>query len=371
MKFFRKKTENKGFFKSVTRLLIFFRFKNFKKYSKEQAREIDELKSGKQSFGRFLKDSKNLVGDFLIPNDRNNHKPFAIRTKTLITYFLIAVGVKVLVTGFLFATYPTPAQLSAIISSNVIELLNQSRVEENLPPLKNQPVLEKYAYQKAIDMVARNYFSHDTPEGKKPWHWINKNDYDYVFAGENLAMGFTTAEMVHEAFMNSPSHRKNIMNEKYQDVGIAVVHGEIEGKKTILLVQFFGTQRRDLDSLVLNSENKPNAGLADTEISLDAESEKVVAGVEQDETFAAGSLMVYSASPNKELVDLVVEYTNIFFLALLLFIFIAFILNVFVKIKVQHPSLIIQGLVVIVLVASLAFSKFHFIEHVAMQSLVF
>ena len=70
------------------------------------------------------------------------------------------------------------------------------------------------ALAKAEDMAINNYFAHYSPNGKKPWDWINRDNYAYLFVGENLAINFTSAEAVHEALMNSPTHRQNILNEK-------------------------------------------------------------------------------------------------------------------------------------------------------------
>ena len=58
--------------------------------------------------------------------------------------------------------------------------------------------------------------------GTTPWSWIEKENYDYNYAGENLAMDFQSAEKMEEAWMASPTHRANILNGKYREIGMAV-----------------------------------------------------------------------------------------------------------------------------------------------------
>ena len=65
--------------------------------------------------------------------------------------------------------------------------------------------------------------------------------YEYVVVGENLALGnFGGDQDVVEAWMNSPGHRANILNPKYQEIGIAVGQGKFEGHNTWIAVQSFG-----------------------------------------------------------------------------------------------------------------------------------
>jgi len=357
--------------------------KRWRRFLKGEKREIEELSSGKEDFFCFCRDSGKLIQNVFIPHEGNDHKPRALRPKTLIGYVLIAIMVKLVVTGFLFITYPTPAELAAIISANMISLVNQSRVEAGVEPLKENFVLAEFAQAKGEDMVTRDYFAHNTPEGKRPWQWINRSEYDYIYAGENLAMDFTSAEVVHSAFMRSPTHRKNILNPKYKEVGMAVLKGELDGHQTTLLVEFFATQRKDLSSLAsiqpiepefqepeaapnIFEETAANVAGEETSSPLEQASELIPAG------FASEGIIVVATDQktSKALVDLVIEYSNIFFIAFLIFVLISLALNIFVKIKVQHSSVILQSIVVIALLVSMILVKFHFVEQVAPQILI-
>jgi len=130
---------------------------------------------------------------------------------------------------------------SDITINKVIELTNVSRVGASETNLSLNEKLSRAAEAKADDMIAKNYFSHTSPGGITPWKWIDGESYDYSYAGENLAMDFQSAEKMEDAWIKSPTHRANILNEKYKDIGVAVKSGKINGSETILAVVMFGS----------------------------------------------------------------------------------------------------------------------------------
>ena len=212
-------------------------------FVKGEAREIKELITGKESPRQYGHDAWTLLKDFFIPHSGNDHRPGALRPKALVLYLVAAMVMKVVVSGVLFLYYPSAASLAQIVASEIVSLANRDRMAAGMLPLRSDPSLTASALAKGKDMIARDYFAHDSPEGKKPWSWIDRKQYDYIFAGENLAVDFVDAESIHEAFMKSPTHRANILNSRYQDIGVAVVPGKLGGNNTELLVQFFGTRR--------------------------------------------------------------------------------------------------------------------------------
>ncbi len=175
-----------------------------------------------------------------IPHQGNNHQPHALRPRALRVYSIGLILVKVFVSGFLFLVYPSSGEFASITASQILSLTNASRAENGIASLSLNSTLNRAASLKAQDMIANNYFAHTSPQGVKPWDFLKRAGYSYSAAGENLAMDFTEAETVHTAFMNSPSHRENILNGKYTEMGIAVVSGKIDGRETTLLVEFFG-----------------------------------------------------------------------------------------------------------------------------------
>lgn len=123
----------------------------------------------------------------------------------------------------------------------MLELTNGSRTEEGISVLRLNVRLASAAEAKANDMFEQQYFNHESPSGKTPWEFIRSAGYEYSFAGENLAMDFVSAEGVQKAFMESASHRENILNAKYSEVGIAVKKGMFEDRETIIVVEEFGS----------------------------------------------------------------------------------------------------------------------------------
>jgi uncharacterized protein YkwD len=103
--------------------------------------------------------------------------------------------------------------------------------------------LSTAAQKKADDMMAKHYFSHVSPSGIAPWHRFAESGYAYIYAGENLAMDFYTPANLEDAWMASPTHRANILNGKYKDIGFGIVQGTYQGKPAIFVVEFFGTKK--------------------------------------------------------------------------------------------------------------------------------
>jgi hypothetical protein len=88
-------------------------------------------------------------------------------------------------------------------------------------------------------MFSQNYWDHTSPSGTQPWTFFEENNYSYVYAGENLAKGYTDSESTVKAWMESPSHKENILSSRYSEIGVAVGTGNINGKPTTLVVQMF------------------------------------------------------------------------------------------------------------------------------------
>src|SRR5207302_5413693 len=105
-----------------------------------------------------------------------------------------------------------------IAAQDLLNLTNQERQKNGLAPLVMNDQLTNAAKMKAQDMFALNYWAHNSPTGTMPWDFIKKAGYDYEFAGENLARGFTSAPDIVTAWMNSPSHRENMLSPHYKDV---------------------------------------------------------------------------------------------------------------------------------------------------------
>ena len=126
---------------------------------------------------------------------------------------------------------------------NIIELTNRSRLENGVHPLVESEKLTKAAEAKADAMFEFQYFDHNSPEGESPFVFVRAVGYNYSNAGENLVMDFACAETAQQGLMDSPSHRRNILNEKFREIGVSIKHGILDGEETIFTVYFFGASK--------------------------------------------------------------------------------------------------------------------------------
>ena len=130
---------------------------------------------------------------------------------------------------------------SSITVRQIIDGVNVERQKRGLSILQENQTLTSAAQAKAQNMFEENYWSHFSPSGKDPWRFIQGSGYKFSYAGENLARNFYNSDDVIKAWMASPSHRANLLNPQYQDIGVVVVDGILQGQKTALIVQMFGT----------------------------------------------------------------------------------------------------------------------------------
>lgn len=324
-----------------------------------------------------------VLKKYFIPNEHNEYKPHILR-KT-------AVGVIAFVSVMIFfagvaqnVVLIKTSLLSAVIPRALVDLANGSRFANNVGVLSTNPTLEFAAQLKANDMAGKGYFAHVSPEGVEPWHWIRQAGYQYVYAGENLAVNFSDSVDVNNAWLNSPTHRANILNDRFTEVGIATARGMYKGRETVFVVQMFGRPMNPATVAVV-------AQRAETPVPvvafLDEEPETPVLGasglsVLGDETVEIPEeIFVSTINPALEdheieeaLLDTPVVVSlesqssvpdkiatspktmmNIIYMLLGAFILISLLLTIFIEIKKQHPKHIIYGVALIALFFVLGF----------------
>lgn len=154
---------------------------------------------------------------------------------------ILTCGLVVFLISFVFSPNPDKVFASSINASILINLTNEARANSDLPALVVNQKLTQAALAKGNDMIENNYFAHTSPSGTTPWHWIDQTGYNYIYAGENLAIDFATSEDIFNAWMESSLHRENILNSHYKDIGIGVVTGDWEGRDTTIVIQMFGS----------------------------------------------------------------------------------------------------------------------------------
>jgi len=130
------------------------------------------------------------------------------------------------------------------IAGKMLAMINEDRRKNKLPEFKWNKKLCESAKEKATDMSKNSYFAHVSPSNIDPYYFIGKAGYKYSYAGENLAMNAYVAESAHTGFMNSPGHRENILNENYEEIGIAYSWGKVDGNDAFFIVEHFGSQNQ-------------------------------------------------------------------------------------------------------------------------------
>lgn len=202
---------------------------------------------------------------WFIPCESNDYRPYALRLVPVIAVFLV---IGVLFTGSETVSRILKNQdsyLAAIISSVLVDLTNTDRAIEGLHGLSVNQTLIEAAQLKANDMAAKGYFAHNSPDGKNPWYFFKEAGYSFAYAGENLAVFFGDSEDVEQAWMNSPTHRANILSSNFTEIGIATAEGMYQGRSTVFVVQMFGTPLKaapiaTLETDTISNENNGEAG---------------------------------------------------------------------------------------------------------------
>jgi uncharacterized protein YkwD len=122
----------------------------------------------------------------------------------------------------------------------IIYYTNIERKKAGLNPLTKNTKLNASAGEKVDDMFSDQYFEHTSPNGKTAADLVKSQGYGFQVVGENLALGvFQTDQTLVQAWMNSPTHRANILNAKYTEMGAAVGIGEYKGQRQWMAVQHF------------------------------------------------------------------------------------------------------------------------------------
>ena len=271
-----------------------------------------------------------------IPCSENDFRPHFLKSKFLL-YYIIGLVVSSIFAAVFLVSFPKSVFFAEVAKNALITLTNQERSDLGLAPLKENMKLNEVALGKAKDMLANNYFAHSSPTGVTPWYWFRNAGYHYQAAGENLAVGFIDSEEVVDAWIDSPSHRANLLNPGFQEIGIAVLTGELNGQETTLVVQSFGSPAETVSSVAgsLSKEVKVEEPVIIT-------TERKVA--ETDTSVAAAAQFITT--------DYFGIAHKILFYSIILIGF-ALILNIFIHIKVQDTALILRSIVFLILLAGL------------------
>ena len=188
------------------------------------------------------KRQRRRVHHYLFPHKLNGYKPYIFSRESVATLALIML----LVQGAYLFQIKVVAKYTgftaSVLPGALIQLTNGDRTAEGLTVLEYDTLLAEAAQKKADDMAAKGYFAHTSPEGKTPWDWLKSVKYPYAYAGENLAVDFTDSKDVEQAWMNSPTHRANILKGEYSHIGIGVAQGMYQGKQVTFVAEYFASK---------------------------------------------------------------------------------------------------------------------------------
>jgi len=312
---------------------------------------------------------------YFIPHEENNYHPHILHTKRTVFYGLIFSFAKIIMVVFVMLLPTEVFVLPDVLAEEqrqIVTLTNEVRVERGLPALTVATKLETSSQNKATDMAEKEYFAH-TQDNQTVSVWLKSAGYEYETAGENLAVGYSTAQDIVNAWENSPAHYANLIDTDFVDFGVGLAGGVYENRPTIFIAQHFASPR-SLD------ENIKNPVYVETKPKIE---EKIVQKpIEADETvreiteFSSTSTAVLSVKvgtviPTADpVVDLkaptpIEKYiqsksvlspiTNIFevsrniYLVSICFFIFTLLLSVFFEIHKKHPHVVFKtsGLIVL------------------------
>jgi hypothetical protein len=323
---------------------------------------------------------KKIVKKYLIPSEENEYKPHLLRETGIA--FLAIISVAVFAIGvFQNYLFEKTSFLSAVLPPVLVDLANQNRADNQLALLTANPILEKVAQDKANDMASKGYFAHTNPSGKEFWVWFKEDGYNFLYAGENLAVNFSDSGEVSNAWMNSTLHRENILNGKFTEIGIATANGFYNGRPTVFIVQEFGRpQAVALAKPVLSKPapvvttvsvkpvalttvaNTPNKILGESATAPKQTSDvlaapkQTFASVENADTLGTGASASDQTSSGASAFWSLFTAPKTFgaiylVLAGLVIIAIAFMIGI--EIKRQHPKYVIAGIILLIFIVAL------------------
>jgi hypothetical protein len=293
---------------------------------------------------------KNWLKKYFIPHERNDYKPHILRREAMLFMLGILFLAEIFFLVQVYVLFPNIKFFAEILKNVLIEETNINRLANNLASLEINPLLTGAAQAKAEDMASKGYFAHISPQGITPWYWIERVGYEYSYAGENLAINFSDSKDAIEAWMNSAAHRENILSNHFTETGIGVAKGIYEDKETIFIVQMFGRPVQEMAPIISqpiasqNTASQVATGQpAISEEVLPAETAIVKSESKENPSFSAlvGELV---AAPRLR--------TETLYLIVLGIVIMALILNILIRAKVQHPRIIFNGIILILIINS-------------------
>lgn len=326
---------------------------------------------------------KNIVKEFkriFIPYVHNDYKPHFFRELSVAVIAIIIVVLFSISLGTRLYIKNTD-MTATVLPSVLIDLTNQTRASNNVLALNRSDTLDLAAQLKAKDMSANGYFAHTSPSGITPWHWFSQAGYSFTYAGENLAIDFTESADVENAWINSPTHKANLLSSHFNEIGIATVDGVYNGRPTTYVVQMFGARAfipKEINTEIPKTKTKvatviPVTKKVDTskvalvplvkgesveivnnklETIIDTKDFVSVKNTSVEETAQSGEApQIHRYSTWYErLIFMIPGYTDHVYHVLMWIVLVALFVMTFFEIKRQHPKNIIYGILLLIII---------------------
>lgn len=291
--------------------------------------------------------------DYFFPHPRNNYRPHlfsGLSVAVLVIAIILLEGAYLVQTKFVFLETDF---LASVLPGALVALTNEDRAMHGLAGVTEDAVLSRAAQAVAEDMAANGYFAHVSPDGKTPWYWLERAGYRYSYAGENLAVNFTDSADVQSAWMESPTHRANIVKPQYTHVGFGTAHGVYEGQETIFVVEFFA-----MPATAAEVSDAAPASVApatvDVAIATTSTTSVQVLGTQVASVDTVAAVVVPDASRTPSwLARLLLSPLNTLLAILsVLLVIIVIAFTVATLMRAQHPSVIVGGALLVALIAT-------------------
>lgn len=188
-----------------------------------------------------------MLKNALIPHAGNDYDPSLLHPKRVAGYGVAILAAKFILVVAIFAV-PTSLLMSeaafGALEADLVARTNAVRTDYAQRPLAVHEQLEASAAARVQDLARKEYFSHVSPDGKVLEDFLRDAGYQYAVAGENLAMGFVDMGAVVATWMESASHRRNMIAADYDDIGLSMARGIRDGRPVLYIAQHFGRRRQ-------------------------------------------------------------------------------------------------------------------------------
>ncbi len=325
---------------------------------------------------------------YFIPHAENNYHPHILHTKRAVFYSLVFLLTKVVVVVFVILLPTEVFVLPDVLAEEqrqIVVLTNEARADKGLPALTVVAKLNTSAQYKADDMSSKEYFAH-AENNKTVATWLRSVGYEYETAGENLAVGYSTAQDIVNAWKNSPTHYANLIDSDFINFGVGLSGGVFNGQPTVFIAQHFASPlsivatikkpikvaiKPKVEKIVNNpieikTETKPEIREVIAEevevVNSTSTTSSVLAAKIENITPVAGPVMNLKApTPIDKYIQaksVLSPVTNIFevskniYLGAIIFFALALLLKIFIEIRKQHPHVIFQtsGLIALLVI---------------------